>query len=628
MPTADELVALHLRAVAVVRNAVPSGAPYFGLLRIETAGRVRDVLLGRRAQIVGEFALVDWERSPLAEVFFTHFEGDEYEVEVDRRVLQGRVVLRHLVEFAGDELAAIEHESGRITHGPVGWVDEPLALPTLAPRRGSAVSGGEAVLLDPVQRAAVELDARRSLLVLGEAGFGKTTVALHRIAALAAEPRRGGRFRGLVIVPNEALRRLSQLTLERLGAPELEILTFDQWVVAQAHRVFPDLPRRLSQGTPAAVSRLKRHPALRTVLPELAAGTQAMRAVERGYHEETGSRPALLHLFGDRDLMRRVVDGAAGELPPGVVEATARHTRLQFTRTTEQRLKHVDAERLATLDGRPIDEGTPMHDADTMDVEDAAVMFELQRRAPALVPTATGGLTRYDHIVVDEAQELAPIELGVLGRAVDPAGAITVAGDEAQQIDDGVAFAGWPAVMMELGVRTHERVTLQSSYRCPPAVERIARAVAGRDGAIARPRDDEAPVVWHRVPTPCHLISHTAAALARLRERDRRARVAIICRHYESAQRLHRQLSRALNVRLALDGDFDFLPGVIVTCGDEIRGLEFDHVIVPDASPGSYPEDAPARRALYVAITRTMHQLWLLTPSVWSPLLRALAPTR
>jgi DNA helicase II / ATP-dependent DNA helicase PcrA len=614
VPTPDEIVALHLRAVAVVRNAVPSGAPYFGLLRIETAGRIRDVLLGRRAQMVGEFALVDWERSPLAEVFFTHFEGDEYEVEVDRRVLQGRVVLRHLVEFAGDELAAVEHESGRITHGPLGWVDEPLVLPTLAPRRRSAVSGGEAVLLDPVQRAAVEQDGRRALLVLGEAGFGKTTVALHRIAALAAQPQRGGRFRGLVIVPNEALRRLSQLTLERLGAPELEILTFDQWGVAQAHRVFPDLPRRLSQGTPAAVSRLKRHPALRTVLPELAAGTQAMRAVERGYNEQAGSRPALLHLFGDRDLMRRVV------------EATARHTRLQFTRTTEQRLTHVDAERLATLDGRPIDEGTPMQDADTMDVEDAAVMFELQRRAPALVPTATGGLTRYDHIVVDEAQELAPIELGVLGRAVDPGGAITVAGDEAQQIDDGVAFAGWPAVMAELGLRTHERVTLQSSYRCPPAVERIARAVSGRGGAIAKPRADEAPVVWHRAPTPCHLISHTAAALTRLRERDRRARVAIICRHYESAQRLHRQLARAVNVRLALDGDFDFLPGAIVTCVDEIRGLEFDHVIVPDASPGSYPEDAPARRALYVAITRTMHQLWLLTPSVWSPLLRPHVP--
>ncbi len=78
-------------------------------------------------------------------------------------------------------------------------------------------------------------------------------------------------------------------------------------------------------------------------------------------------------------------------------------------------------------------------------------------------------------------------------------------------------------------------------------------------------------------------------------------------------------------MRLALDGDFDFMPGAIVTCVEEVRGLELDVVIVPDASPGSYGDDPAARRAMYVALTRTMHQLWVSTTSQWSPALRGFA---
>jgi DNA helicase IV len=40
-----------------------------------------------------------------------------------------------------------------------------------------------------------------------------------------------------------------------------------------------------------------------------------------------------------------------------------------------------------------------------------------------------------------------------------------------------------------------------------------------------------------------------------------------------------------------------------------VKGLEFDTVIVPDATAAAYPEEDAARRALYVAVTRTRHQL-------------------
>jgi DNA helicase IV len=48
---------------------------------------------------------------------------------------------------------------------------------------------------------------------------------------------------------------------------------------------------------------------------------------------------------------------------------------------------------------------------------------------------------------------------------------------------------------------------------------------------------------------------------------------------------------------------------VQVTTVDQVKGLEFDTVVIPDATAAAYPEEGSARRALYVAVTRTRHQL-------------------
>jgi DNA helicase IV len=605
-----------LAAARRIRHA--ADPPYFAHLRIATAGRVRDVLLGRTAAVRDELAIVDWEQAPLAEVFFAHREREAYELEVDGRVLEGEVLLRRLVTIEHDEIVRIETEDAAITHGPTGWVAEPLAPVAWTPRTERASVDG-LVVLDAAQRSAVELPTDRSVLVLGEAGFGKTTVALHRLAHLRALALAEGRsFSALVVVPTEALRRLSLLLLARLGVDDVPAQTFDDWIVTQARAVFRGLPTRTSTSASPVVGRLKRHPALRRVLPDIVRGTAAMRAVEKGYVERRSHRDLLLHLFGDRDLMQRVVEGAGGALPQSAVATVVAHTRLQFTATTEEEMAHVDADRLQTVDGRRIDEGTPLQDADTFDVEDAAVLFELQRGKTGQDATKHGRLARYDHVLVDEVQELAPIELAVLGRAREPHGTMTIAGDEHQQIDPGAVFGGWPETLGELGVSEAERVRLVESYRCPPEVEAFARRIVGRAGG--EDVRSSGAIVRIAAANRCHLAARLVDALARLLDVDRRARIAVVCRHAETARRWHADLGRGVPTRLALGGEFDFRPGIVVTSVDEVRGLEFDDVVVPDLTPAIYPADGASRRALYVATTRTMHQLLLATSERWSPL--------
>lgn len=624
-PEERRIVAEH---EALVARFAGEGAPYAARLRVRTKAGERDVLLGARTQVDAAAARVDWQSAPLAAVFFGHAEGDAYELEVDERVIEGTVIRRELVRFAGGALVGIDRADATLRRGPDGvWSAEasPATRPTpRAPaqrRRGLSPAD---VTLDPVQRAAVELPASRSALVLGEAGFGKTTVALHRIARLAREAHAAREpFRALVIVPTPGLQRLAARMLADLGVTRAVVETFERWVAGQARRLFPGLPRRLSEEATPAVRRLKRHPALRVALAQVAAGTPAMREVRAGYRERPETlRDLLLHLFGDRRLLEEVVAAADGGLAAAAIGEALAHTKVQFAATTERAMRHVDAARLQALDGRPLDEGTPLADAETIDVEDLAVVFALHRRITGGDATRHGALSHYQHVLLDEAQELAPIELELLGRAVAPGGAVTVAGDERQQVDPTSTFVGWPGTLAELGAGDAAIVTLAASYRCPQAVEDVARAVLDPQ-ARPRPQPGGAPVLRTRHDHGCHLIAALGDGLAALVQEDPRVTVAVVCRHVETARRIHGLLQHAVAARLVVDGDFSFRPGVDVTTVHEVKGLEFDVVAVPDADPASYPDSPEARRALYVALTRAIHQVWLLAAGPWSRALPA-----
>ncbi|MBK8590794.1 MAG: ATP-binding domain-containing protein [Sandaracinaceae bacterium] len=96
-----------------------------------------------------------------------------------------------------------------------------------------------------------------------------------------------------------------------------------------------------------------------------------------------------------------------------------------------------------------------------------------------------------------------------------------------------------------------------------------------------------------------------AASIRRIREHDVRATVAVVARSASTARRIAGPLAAALSVELALDGHFDFRRGLHVTTVSDVRGLEFDYVLLPDVDAATYPADDESRRALYLALTRT-----------------------
>lgn len=510
---------------------------------VENSTGTREYFLGDETQISLERSILHWESAPLAEVYFSCGEGESYEVEHDGRMLSGTLVKKELLGSARTEVRL-----------------EPRSAEARArPRFGLRVA------LDAVQQRAVDLEAHRSLLVLGEAGFGKTTVALYRLAKLRAQAVAEGRsFSALVLVPTSSLAAASRQLLDELGcaARDVEVMTTDAWLLREARRIIPKLPARDSTTAGAAVIRQKRDRKLAVLL----AGVAARRA-------GPALRSDLLHLFGDRKFMNR---------------ETVEHTQVQFSRRTEREYSHVDAARLEALDARELDDGTPLEDAETLDAEDAPVLLEIHRLRTGRVPP----VTQYDHLVIDEAQELAALELKAIGFAVKNAGSITVAGDERQQTDDTAGFVSWKQTCSDLGYFHFDEVRLEESYRCPPEVVRFARGLFERSGAAYY--DPQQVLITRHTSA----FAQTAAIVEALQHLDDpRATIAVVCRTPESANRVRGRLSRAL-------------PGIYVAPVDEVKGLEFDYVILADL-PASAPPTAAAARAMYVAVTRAIHQLWI-----------------
>lgn len=597
--TFDEIERLH--------TAVPAATGY---LEVETERGTRSYLLGPSTQLDAAAPVLDWRTAPLAEAFFRHGPGESYEIETGERTTAGRVLARWLL--AGrPQLDALVGDDAIVTR------TETRGLPRPSPVQIPAADRSALPVLDPEQQRAVDLPADMSLVLDGEAGVGKTLVALYRLAALERRAReKSRRFRALVLVPTEGLARLVRLLAERLAIAKVEIAVFDTWLLERARTVFPSLPKRTSEGATAQVIGLKRHPAVRAVLGDFV-GWKPPRGVDDDKISRTRQR--LLHLWGDADRMQRVVDASAGALPARAIAAVQQHTRKQFETTTEKAHRHVDADRLVALDGRSLDAGTPMQDANTFDIEDVPVLFELVRMGA--LPGAD--VPVYDHIVLDEAQLRAPLELAVVGDALATTGTVTLAGDHRQATDESAWFASWHAAERELRRPRWTETTLAVTYRSVPAISDFARSIVERGAQVpAEPPADRA--VWASACSgPLAQAAQLCWHLDALITRDPWRQICVITRTPEHARRVHAELSRGLDPVLVLDGDFQFEPGIVVTTAAAVSGLEFDVVVIPDLSPAFYPPGPELARALYVACTRARDWLWLLTPEAWSPLVSA-----
>ena len=673
-------------------------SPYFAHMRIEEDGQSRDFFLGKTTFLdtARKIKVIDWRNAPLSRIFYNYREGDDYVEQLPGRVAEGTVEVRRVVTIHGGELVRI------VTPDRTMWRDTNGVWRADERGRGAMLAGGEGIaargrgaslgtgasnamlpdvtaLLDETQFSALSEGGHGPMLILGSAGSGKTTVALHRLSTLVySDPERFRQDRMCVMVPERGLALLVRQLLDGLKLEEVRVEIVGEWMREMAERFLRGLPKQIYPDTPPGVSRLKRHPALLALLPEFveeridglverlrdvlpadAKGVDRLGRSDRTVDAILGDakqiaarslahadaktksrmqkaldkerdrmlRPlaALRELLTDRDFLARVVELAGGELEESAIERTVRHTMAQAGESADVRYADVDEDRLKTLDGESIDYGTPDEPSGTRDSEDDALLLEVLRLSSGAIGSGGKRLPKYDHLVLDEAQDLAPVEMSVFGQTLGIDPSVTVAGDPAQQIRVGPTFTSWETILDHLNIGVAARFTLEVNYRSTRQIAEFAHRILGPLAPAELPRSPRDGVEVGRYVFPAEGPSFVflAEALTDLLDREPGASVAVICRNGESADATAKLLAGIPRIRRVRDGDFPFTSGVDVVDVGQVKGLEFDYVIVPDANADAYPNMPDSRRLLHVAATRAVHQLWVVSVGHPSPIVPA-----
>ncbi|MFD3452877.1 HelD family protein [Streptomyces sp. NPDC058691] len=215
------------------------------------------------------------------------------------------------------------------------------------------------------------------------------------------------------------------------------------------------------------------------------------------------------------------------------------------------------------------------------------------------------GRRTYAHIVVDEAQDLTPMQARALERRC-PSGSLTVLGDLAQASGPH-AYRSWRELVTLLtGGSPWTVEVLKTGFRLPPEVADfvapLARAAAPRVpvASSVRPRRDGRTVTMEQVNDPDLLAEATALHVIGMTELQDGRSTAVIAPQDDT-------LIAAL--REALTQASPIAP-VSVLHPAEAKGIEFDHVVVVEPAAISAGTQS-GLRALYVALTRCTQTLSL-----------------
>lgn len=603
-----------------------------------------------------EPVVIDW-RAPVAEPFYRATGREPMGIARRRHfVIEGRELQGIEDELFGEGRLGLGSDDGLTATGDGAVVAADSGLRGYSTLLASIERGRTGTLGDIVATIQGEQDEiirspqHGVLVVQGGPGTGKTVVALHRAAYLLYTHRFPLEDQGvLVIGPNRVFLRYIERVLPSLGEAGV-----DQVVLADLVRGVnfmrpgaegDDSPiaarlkgeERMSELIDNAVSDRER-PLRDDVVIPFGAGYVRFRAAESARIVKTAKRRFQRHNAGRRYVENEVWGAMAAtvrdpEIGPKQIKEAFRGTPegrsildAMWPVLTPAQLLHdlFGSKALLKLAARDVmseGEALALFRSRSESVDDvlwtASDVALLDDALDVLGPKPGKGgkidetdeLRTFGHIVIDEVQDLTPMQLKMATRR-SLNGSMTIVGDIAQATGP-LAPNSWDDVLAHLPDRKPARVIgLSVGYRIPGQIMELANKVA----AVATPglrapesvRVGEAGPLIVRAPSAQHLAAQVATEVLAMQQVLNGGSLGVV-----APDDLLPQLSDALTdasinhgtaTRTGLDAGVTLVPVSVV------KGLELDGVIVVE--PAKIVRDIEhGMRALYVALTRSTQRL-------------------
>jgi hypothetical protein len=616
-PFAAETLGIALaRRVAELADD-PRTPLFFGRLDFTRTPLDERFYIGRRhvTDAAGEPLVLDW-RAPLSRSFYQASARDPQDVRVRRRF-----------GFAGGNLTGFEDEHldrGEELGTASKILIEEIERPRVGPMRDIVAT------IQPEQDELVRADLDTSICVQGAPGTGKTAVGLHRAAYLLYVHRERLRRSGVIILgPNQAFLGYIAAVLPALGELEIKQSTLDELI-----------GRARVNGTDPVTTQIVKHDPRTAAVLHRALWSRVTRPAEPIQVSDGSYRWRI-----DKGVLARLIDDVRREDPPYLVGRERVRARVVglLQRQAEARAGESPGEAWQRRMGKskPV---TEFLDANWPAVSADALVFELLANPQSLALAAGGVLTEPEqaalcwarpprtvraakwsnadlvlldeaagllerqpsvsHIVVDEAQDLSPMQCRAIARRTSH-GSITLLGDLAQGTTPWAA-TDWRESLRHLGKPQAAVVPLTTGFRVPEAVVALANRLlpaleVNVPPAVSLRRDGN---LFVRA-----VDDMSSAVIAEIVEAQTYpGSIAVI-----GADRQIEALRSALEAAGLEPSDLDSPDGgrVTVVPASLAKGLEYDHVIVVE--PRHIVEAEPrGLHRLYVVLTRAVSRLSVL----------------
>ncbi|MFJ8183457.1 HelD family protein [Streptomyces sp. NPDC096105] len=619
-----EVLGHRLRSRAKELRELPPGPLFFGRLdfgRGEPDHAGQSYHIGR-LRITGHPAspplVVDW-RAPVSRTFYQASARDPQGVVVRRRFGWAPGSKGDSGDLTGLEDEHLERGEDRVS----GIVAREIERPRVGPMRDIAAT------IQPEQDDLVRGDPGRTVCVQGAPGTGKTAVGLHRAAYLLyTHPRRMRRDGLLVLGPNRTFLTYIAEVLPSLGETGVRQSTLAE-----------EIARHPATGEDDERTALVKH------------GTRMAEVLRRALYARvrTGHEDSLAVSDGsyrwrvDGDALARIVAGVLDEAPPYAVGRE--RVRARIVRAVREQAERRSGPRGAAW-VRRLGRARPVSayvDAVWPDVRPEQVVAELLSDADPLGRAADGildaeeqcallwarpprswrsavwsaadlllldeaaGLIEhpegYGHVVVDEAQDLSPMECRAIARRA-AFGSLTVLGDLAQGTTPWAARS-WPEQLGHLGRPGAAVTPLTTGFRVPRAVVELTNRLLRRldvNVPAARSLRPDGEVRDRVVADPAEVPNAVVAAVREALERE--GSVGVVAADADVP--LLRRAWAEAEVEAA--GPETPEERVSVVPASVVKGLEYDHVVAVEPAAIAEAEERGLHR-LYVVLTRAVSRL-------------------
>ncbi|MGW2830701.1 HelD family protein [Streptomyces sp. NPDC001286] len=564
----------------------------------------------------GDPMVIDW-RAPVSQPFYRASKKDPMDIALRRRF----GYTRGDITAYEDEHLSDPAEAARTSK----LLQQEIERPRVGPMRDIVAT------IQPEQDEIVRSGLGGTVCVQGGPGTGKTAVGLHRVAYLLyAHRERLARTGTLVIGPNRSFLHYIEQVLPALGELTVQQATVDDLVAQVEVRGTDDAAAAVVKGDARMAEVLRRAVYAHVTMP-----TEPVVVVR-------GSRRWRVPAYELQDIVRELLDrdiryGAAREALP---QRIAHAVLVQMERSGEapdDRVQDAVARNAAVKAAvkqiwPPVDPAKLvlrlLTDADFLAEHAEGVLSEEERKtilwakpvrsvkaarwSPAdavLIDETTDIVQRthsLGHVVLDEAQDLSPMQYRAVGRRCTT-GSATVLGDLAQGTTPW-ATRSWDEALAHLGKADGVIEELTAGFRVPTDVityaSRLLPHIAPGLTPVASVRENPGFFALRTVAATDEVV---AACAELLRNEGSTGLIAADAR------------VPALAEALTAAGIGYLAPGEETTAETRLtlvpaslaKGLEYDYVVLdePQAVVDGEPDERTGLRRLYVALTRAVSGL-------------------